>query len=79
MKALVNEKGMFSFYEDGHKECCGVRKVKPLRAKLGDAHGVGDGATEGSKPRDAKRGAGVPESIPVFEGAAGRRGKPGEV
>ena len=29
VKALVNEKGMFSFYEDGHKECCGVRKVKP--------------------------------------------------
>ena len=27
---LVNEKGMFSFFEDGHKECCGVRKVQPL-------------------------------------------------
>jgi len=32
---LVNEKGMFSFYEDGHQECCRVRKVKPLRKKLG--------------------------------------------
>ena len=31
---LVNEKGMFSFFEDGHKECCGVRKVQPLRRKL---------------------------------------------
>lgn len=34
-KDLVNEKGMFSFYEDGHQECCRVRKVRPLRKKLG--------------------------------------------
>ncbi len=27
---LVREKGMFSFYEDGHQECCRVRKVPPL-------------------------------------------------
>ena len=26
---LVREKGMFSFYEDGHQECCRVRKVGP--------------------------------------------------
>ncbi len=31
---LVREKGLYSFYEDGHKECCGVRKVVPLRNKL---------------------------------------------
>ncbi|MCG8315633.1 MAG: phosphoadenylyl-sulfate reductase [Pseudomonadales bacterium] len=31
---LVNEKGMFSFYQDDHKECCAVRKVGPLRRKL---------------------------------------------
>lgn len=34
VQALVNEKGLFSFYKDGHKECCGVRKVRPLRRKL---------------------------------------------
>jgi phosphoadenosine phosphosulfate reductase len=34
VEALVNEKGLFSFYQDGHKECCGVRKVKPLLRKL---------------------------------------------
>ena len=27
-------KGLFSFYEDGHKECCSIRKVQPLRRKL---------------------------------------------
>ena len=31
---LVTRKGMFSFYEDGHGECCGIRKVNPLRRKL---------------------------------------------
>ena len=34
VQTLVNEKGLFSFYKDDHKECCGVRKVAPLRAKL---------------------------------------------
>ncbi len=31
---LVSEKGLFSFYEDDHKECCGIRKIEPLRKKL---------------------------------------------
>lgn len=31
---LVREKGLFSFYQDGHGECCGVRKIEPLRRKL---------------------------------------------
>lgn len=30
VQALVRAKGLFSFYTDGHKECCGVRKVEPL-------------------------------------------------
>lgn len=34
LENLVREKGLFSFYRDGHKECCGVRKVMPLRRKL---------------------------------------------
>jgi len=31
---LVREKGLFSFYKDGHRECCGIRKVEPLRRAL---------------------------------------------
>lgn len=31
---LVRKKGLFSFYQDGHGECCGVRKIEPLRRKL---------------------------------------------
>ncbi len=31
---FVKQKGLFSFFEDGHQECCGLRKVDPLRKKL---------------------------------------------
>ncbi len=34
LQDLVGRKGLFSFYEDGHEECCGIRKVEPLRRKL---------------------------------------------
>lgn len=32
--ALVREKGLFSFFRDGHGECCAIRKIQPLRCKL---------------------------------------------
>ena len=31
---LINNKGLYSFYEDGHEECCNIRKIEPLRKKL---------------------------------------------
>ncbi len=34
VEALVKAKGLFSFYKDGHGECCGVRKIAPLKRKL---------------------------------------------
>jgi phosphoadenosine phosphosulfate reductase len=34
LQAFVRKKGLFSFYEDGHQECCAVRKVEPLRRAL---------------------------------------------
>lgn len=34
VEELVREKGLFSFYRDGHKECCNVRKVEPLGRAL---------------------------------------------
>ncbi len=36
VEELVNRKGLFSFYADGHEECCGIRKVEPLRRALQD-------------------------------------------
>lgn len=34
VEQLVKNKGLFSFYRDGHQECCGIRKVLPLKNKL---------------------------------------------
>jgi phosphoadenosine phosphosulfate reductase len=34
VQQLVAAKGLFSFYREGHKECCGIRKVEPLQRAL---------------------------------------------
>ena len=34
LSRLVTDKGLFSFYKDGHEECCGIRKIAPLRQYL---------------------------------------------
>lgn len=34
LQPFVRNKGLFSFYEDGHQECCRIRKVEPLGRAL---------------------------------------------
>lgn len=34
LETFTHNKGLFSFFDDGHKECCGIRKVQPLKRKL---------------------------------------------
>lgn len=34
IQALTARKGLFSFYQDGHEECCSIRKTEPLRRQL---------------------------------------------
>jgi phosphoadenosine phosphosulfate reductase len=34
LEAFVREKGLFSFYTEGHEPCCQIRKVDPLKRKL---------------------------------------------
>ncbi|TQV73523.1 phosphoadenylyl-sulfate reductase [Exilibacterium tricleocarpae] len=34
VQQLVKAKGLYSFYKDNHQECCGIRKIAPLRKKL---------------------------------------------
>ena len=34
VEELVRSKGLFSFYDDGHSECCAIRKVAPLKRHL---------------------------------------------
>lgn len=34
LEPFIQEKGLFSFYRDGHQQCCNIRKVEPLKRKL---------------------------------------------
>ena len=67
---LVREKGMFSFYEDGHQECCRVRKVKPLRRQLKGLKAWVTGQRKDQSP-GTRQGVPVVELDPVFEGLDG--------
>lgn len=50
VQKLVREKGLFSFYADDHKECCGVRKIAPLRNKLQNLDGWITGQRKDQSP-----------------------------
>lgn len=50
VEALVREKGMFSFYRDGHQECCAVRKVEPLGRALAGASAYLTGQRQDQSP-----------------------------
>lgn len=70
VEKLVREKGLFSFYQDGHSECCGVRKVMPLRRKLATLDAWITGQRKDQSP-------GTRANVPVVEedrafSAAGR-------
>ena len=69
VERLVRAKGMFSFYQDGHKECCDIRKVDPLRRQLS---GLKAWITGQRRDQSPTRGA-VPVSQvdPVFKGLSG--------
>jgi adenylyl-sulfate reductase (glutathione) len=51
VEALVRTKGMFSFYDDGHDECCGIRKVEPLRRQLAGLRAWITGQRRDQNPR----------------------------
>ncbi|MDO9320305.1 MAG: phosphoadenylyl-sulfate reductase [Pseudomonas sp.] len=50
VEALVKAKGLFSFYKDGHGECCGVRKIAPLRRKLSTVRAWATGQRRDQSP-----------------------------
>ena len=64
---LVQQKGLFSFFEDGHQECCGIRKVQPLRKKLATLDGWITGQRKDQSP-------GTRQDIPVVQADAGFSG-----
>jgi phosphoadenosine phosphosulfate reductase len=70
LEAMVRRKGLFSFYQDGHGECCGIRKVDPLRRVLS---GFRAWATGQRRDQSAATRAALPvvEEDPVFVGVDG--------
>lgn len=64
---MVNEKGLFSFFKDGHQECCGIRKVQPLRKKLATLDGWITGQRKDQSP-------GTRTEIPVVQADTGFSG-----
>jgi len=69
VEKLVRAKGLFSFYQDGHKECCDIRKVDPLRRQLS---GLKAWITGQRRDQSPTRGAvQVSQVDPVFKGLGG--------
>ena len=60
LEAYVKEKGLFDFYESGHGECCGIRKIAPLRRKLATVDAWITGQRRDQSP-------GTRSSVPVIE------------
>lgn len=73
VQGLVRTKGLFSFYEDGHQECCRVRKVRPLRRAL---KGLKAWITGQRKDQSPGTRADIPvvQVDPAFEGVEGGPG-----
>ncbi|KAL4563038.1 hypothetical protein LXL04_027069 [Taraxacum kok-saghyz] len=73
VQALVRTKGLFSFYEDGHQECCRVRKVRPLRRALKGLRAWITGQRKDQSP-GTRSDVPVVQVDPVFEGMDGGSG-----
>ncbi|XP_022877985.1 5'-adenylylsulfate reductase 3, chloroplastic-like isoform X2 [Olea europaea var. sylvestris] len=67
VQALVRNKGLFSFYEDGHQECCRVRKVRPLRMALKGLRAWITGQRKDQSP-GTRSEIPIVQVDPVFEG-----------
>ncbi|XP_021719721.1 5'-adenylylsulfate reductase 1, chloroplastic-like [Chenopodium quinoa] len=70
VQGLVRNKGLFSFYEDGHQECCRVRKVRPLRRALKGLRAWITGQRKDQSP-GTRSEVPVVQVDPVFEGLDG--------
>lgn len=70
VEALVRSKGLFSFFVDGHGECCEIRKVAPLTRQLAGVRAWMTGQRRDQNP--ATRDAVAPVQIdPRFAGLGG--------
>jgi adenylyl-sulfate reductase (glutathione) len=69
VERLVRAKGLFSFYQDGHQECCGVRKVEPLRRQLAGLRAWITGQRRDQSP--TRGNVPVVQADPAFKGQGG--------
>jgi phosphoadenosine phosphosulfate reductase len=76
LEPFVREKGLFSFLQDGHQECCGIRKIEPLRRALRGLEAWVTGQRKDQSvtrvelaviQADLAQGAGRPESQPLVK------------
>ncbi|XP_075495535.1 5'-adenylylsulfate reductase 3, chloroplastic-like [Primulina tabacum] len=70
VESLVRSKGLFSFYDDGHQECCRVRKVKPLKRALKGLRAWITGQRKDQSP-GTRSEIPIVQVDPVFEGLGG--------
>ncbi|XP_047321191.1 5'-adenylylsulfate reductase 2, chloroplastic-like isoform X2 [Impatiens glandulifera] len=73
VQGLVRTKGLFSFYEDGHQECCRVRKVRPLRRALKGLRAWITGQRKDQSP-GTRSEIPIVQVDPSFEGLDGGNG-----
>jgi hypothetical protein len=71
LEPFICTKGLFSFYEDGHKECCSIRKVQPLRRALGHFDAWITGQRHDQNP-DTRATIALVEEDTAFEGKHGK-------
>jgi phosphoadenosine phosphosulfate reductase len=71
LQAMVKEKGLFSFYQDGHSQCCDIRKTAPLRKKLSQVRAWATGQRRDQSPGTRSQVAAV-----EIDGAFGTEEKP---
>jgi phosphoadenosine phosphosulfate reductase len=70
LQGFVKRKGLFSFYQDGHEECCGIRKVEPLRRALAGLRAWATGQRRDQSPA-TRADIGVIERDRAFAGSEG--------
>ena len=68
LEKFVHDKGLYSFYQDGHQECCGIRKVMPLRRILSSLDAWITGQRQDQSP-DTRQGIPVLQKDNAFSSA----------
>lgn len=70
LEPFVREKGLYSFREDGHQECCGIRKVSPLKRALAECRAWMSGQRKDQSPA-TRNSLDTVLADPLFKGSGG--------